>query len=106
MICRRCHLYTRVIFPLVISSLIVTGSPAVIGDSEEEVGGDDVALEFNYDLENLNQKQKQKISERMLGWQLTLGRSGELGTLNYDKEVSHNHIPRLTSGQEVIQLVS
>lgn len=84
---------------------MITGSPAVIGDSEEEVGGDDVALEFNYDLENQNQNQKQKISERMLGWQLTLGRSGELGTLNYDKEVSHNHIPRLTSGQEVIQLV-
>jgi len=83
---------------------LITGSPAVIGDSEEEVGGDDVALEFSYDLENQNQKQK--ISEHMLGWQLTLGRSGELGTPNYDKEVSHNHIPRLTSGQEVIQLVA
>jgi cellulose synthase A len=79
---------------------LILGSPAIIGDSEEDDGGND----FNYDLENQNQKEK--ISDRMLGWQLTLGRSGELGGTNYDKEVSRNHIPQLSSGQEVIQLTS
>ncbi|GAU36202.1 hypothetical protein TSUD_363560 [Trifolium subterraneum] len=71
------------------------GSPAIIGDSEEYDGASD----FNYDLENQNQKQK--ISDRMLGWELTLGRPGELGGTNYDKEVSRNHIPQLSSGQEL-----
>jgi len=75
---------------------LIPGSPAVDGDS------DDVSLDFDYDLEN----QKLKYSERMLGSRLTLGRSGELGAPNYDKEVSHNHIPRPISGQEVIQIVA
>lgn len=70
----------------------------MIGDSEEDVGADDG------DLENPNQKQK--ISDSMFGWQLTLERSEEVGIPNYDTEVSHNHIPRLTNGQEVIQLAS
>ncbi|CAI8607508.1 unnamed protein product [Vicia faba] len=75
------------------------GSPAIIGDSEVDGGADDGVSDFNYELENQNQKQK--ISDRMLGWQLTLGRSEEVGVPNYDKDVSHNHIPRLTNGQEV-----
>ena len=75
---------------------MIPGSPAVDGD------GDDVSLDFDYDLEN----QKLKNSERVLGPRLTLGRSGELGAPNYDEEVSHNHILRPTSGQEVIQLVA
>lgn len=83
---------------------MIPGSPAIIGDSEEDGGVDDGVSDFNYELENQNQKQK--ISDRMLGWQLTLGRSEEVGVPNYDKEVSHNHIPRLTNGQEVIQLAS
>lgn len=83
---------------------MILGSPAILGDSEEDGGADDGASDFNYDFENQNQKQK--ISESMLGWQLTLGRTEEGGAPNYDKEVSHNHIPRLTSGQEVIQLAS
>lgn len=83
---------------------MILGSPAILGDSEEEGGADDGASDFNYDSEHQNQKQK--ISERMLGWQLTYGRSEEVGAPNYDKEVSHNHIPRLTSGQEVIQFAS
>jgi cellulose synthase A len=79
---------------------LILGSPAIIGDSEE----DDCANDFNYDLENQNQKEK--ISDSMLGWQLTLGRSGELSDPNYEKEVPRNHIPQLSSGQEVIQLTS
>ncbi|KAI4323410.1 hypothetical protein L6164_023018 [Bauhinia variegata] len=75
------------------------GSPAILGDREEDGGADDGASDFHYDSENQNQKQK--ISERMLSWQLTYGRAEDVGPPNYDKEVSHNHIPRLTSGQEV-----
>lgn len=29
----------------------------------------------------------------MLGWQLKLGQSEEIGVPNYDKDVSHNHNP-------------
>lgn len=83
---------------------MIPGSPAIIGDSGEDEGVDDGVSDFNYELENQNQKQK--ISDRMLRWQLTLGRSEEVGVPNYDKDVSHNHIPRLTNGQEVIQLAS
>lgn len=32
---------------------------------------------------------------------MTYGRGEDVGPPNYDKEVSHNHIPLLTSGQEV-----
>ena len=38
----------------------------------------------------------------MLSWHMTYGRAEEIGAPNYDKEVSHNHIPLLTSGQEVV----
>ena len=37
----------------------------------------------------------------MLGWHLTRGKSEEMGQPEYDKEVSHNHLPRLTSRQDV-----
>ncbi|KAK7343169.1 hypothetical protein VNO80_26132 [Phaseolus coccineus] len=75
------------------------GSPAILGDTEEDAAATDIASDFNYDSDNQNQKQK--ISERMLSWQLTYARGEEVGAPNYDKEVSHNHIPLLTSGQEV-----
>lgn len=68
------------------------GSPAILGDREEDGGADDGASDFNYNSENQNQK-------RMLGWQMAYGRSEEVGAPNYDKEVSHNHIPMLSSGQ-------
>jgi len=42
----------------------------------------------------------------MLGWQMAYGRAEEVGAPNYDKEVSHNHIPMLSGGQEVVQLCS
>jgi hypothetical protein len=37
----------------------------------------------------------------MLSWQMTFGRGEDLGAANYDKEVSHNHIPLITNGHEV-----
>lgn len=88
---------------------MIPGSPAILGDMEEDgAPAADGASDFNYDSENQNQNQnqKQKISERMLSWQLTYPRGEEVGAPNYDKDVSHNHIPLLTSGQEVIQLAS
>jgi len=85
---------------------MIPGSPAILGDTEEDGaatdGATDGASDFNYDSDHQNQKQK--ISERMLSWQLTYARGEEVGAPHYDKEVSHNHIPLLTSGQEVIQL--
>jgi len=80
------------------------GSPAILGDREEDGGADDGASDFNYNSENQNQKQK--IAERMLGWQMAYGRAEDVGAPNYDKEVSHNHIPMLSGGQEVVQLGS
>ncbi|KAF1885283.1 hypothetical protein Lal_00029172 [Lupinus albus] len=75
------------------------GSPAILGDREGDGGADDGASDFNYDLEHQNQKQK--ISECMLSWHMTYHRAEEVGAPNYDKDVSHNHIPRLTNGQEL-----
>ncbi|OMO69773.1 Cellulose synthase [Corchorus capsularis] len=77
------------------------GSPAIVGDREEDGDADDGASDFNYSSENQNQNQKQKIAERMLSWHATYGRGEDVGAPNYDKEVSHNHIPLLTNGQEV-----
>ena len=34
---------------------------------------------------------------------MTYGRGEDSGAPNYDKEVSHNHIPLLTNGHEVSQ---
>lgn len=86
---------------------MIPGSPAILGDTEEDGAAIDGAAidgasDFNYDSDTQNQKQK--ISERMLSWQLTYARGEEVGAPNYDKEVSHNHIPLLTSGQEVFHL--
>ncbi|KAB5520497.1 hypothetical protein DKX38_024816 [Salix brachista] len=75
------------------------GSPAILGDREEDGDADDGASDFNYSSENQNQKQK--IAERMLSWQMTYGRGEDVGATSYDKEVSHNHIPLLTNRQEV-----
>jgi len=83
---------------------MILGSPAILGDREEDGSADDGASDFNYNSENQNQKQK--IAERMLGWQMAYGRGEEVGAPNYDKEVSHNHIPMLSGGQEVVQLGS
>jgi len=81
---------------------MIPGSPAILGDTEEDGAATDGASDFNYDSDTQNQKQK--ISERMLSWQLTYARGEEVGAPSYDKEVSHNHIPLLTSGQEVFHL--
>ena len=75
------------------------GSPAILGDREEDAVADDDTSDFNYTSENQNEKQK--IAERMLSWHMTYGRGEDVSAPNYDKEVSHNHIPLLTSGQEV-----
>lgn len=69
------------------------GSPAIPGDKDEDVFADEATVELNY-------PQKEKISERMLGWHLTRGKSEKMGQPEYDKEVSHNHLPRLTSRQD------
>ncbi|KAL9420970.1 hypothetical protein AB3S75_038525 [Citrus x aurantiifolia] len=75
------------------------GSPAILGDREEDGDADDGASDFNYSSENQNQKQK--ISERMLSWHMRYGQGEDASAPKYDNEVSHNHIPRLTGGQEV-----
>lgn len=82
---------------------MILGSPAILGDREEDGGADDGASDFNYNSENQNEKQK---IEHMLGWQMAYGRAEEAIAPNYDKEVSHNHIPLLSGGQEVVQLGS
>ncbi|KAH9710165.1 cellulose synthase A catalytic subunit 3 [Citrus sinensis] len=79
------------------------GSPAILGDREEDGDADDGASDFNYSSENQNQKQK--ISERMLGWHMRYGQGEDASAPKYDNEVSHNHIPRLTGGQEVRQFL-
>nr|POE91964.1 cellulose synthase a catalytic subunit 3 [udp-forming] [Quercus suber] len=75
------------------------GSPAILGDREEDADADDGGSDFNYNSEDQNQKQK--IAERMLSWHMTYGRGEDVGAPSYDKEVSHNHIPLLTNGTEV-----
>ncbi|KAE9620913.1 putative cellulose synthase (UDP-forming) chromatin regulator PHD family [Lupinus albus] len=70
------------------------GSPAILGD-REDCSADSGVSDFNYNLE------KQKISDRMLSWHMTQHRAEEVGAPNYGKEVSHNHVPHLTSGQEL-----
>lgn len=75
---------------------LIPGSPAIRGDGEEDGDVDDVVADINYSSEDQNQKQK--IAERMLSWQMTYGRGEDT---NYDREVSHNHIPLLTNGMDV-----
>ncbi|PPD91559.1 hypothetical protein GOBAR_DD11497 [Gossypium barbadense] len=74
------------------------GSPAILGDRETGGDADDGASDFNY---SENQEQKQKLAERTLGWNAKYDRGEDVGAPTYDKEISHNHIPLLTSGQEV-----
>ncbi|KAI4384667.1 hypothetical protein MLD38_002789 [Melastoma candidum] len=75
------------------------GSPAVPGDGEEDVDVDDSISDLNYQSENENQKQK--VAQRMLSWHMRYGQSEDTPAPSYDKEISHNRIPRLTSAQEV-----
>ncbi|WCJ18426.1 Cellulose synthase family protein [Euphorbia peplus] len=78
------------------------GSPAILGDREEDdadADPDDAVKDFSYSSEMHNQKEK--IAERMLSWQMTYGRAQDVVVPTYDKEVSHNHIPLLTDGNEV-----
>lgn len=85
------------LFTLPFSTCFCIGSPAVLGDEEDaELDDDDDAIDLNYISES--QKQKQKIAERMMSWQMAYEQPP-----NYDKEVSINHIPLLTNGQEVVQ---
>ena len=74
----------------------IAGSPAIHGDSEED--GDSDSL-----FTSENQNDKQKVAERMLSWHMTYGRGDDIVTPNYDKEVSHNHVPLLTHSVEVCQ---
>lgn len=96
----RTLLVTRYSFNLYLF-LVDLGSPAILGDREDDTDVDDSTSDFNYTSENQNEKQK--IAERMLSWHMTYGRGEDVGPPNYDKEVSHNHIPLLTNGQEVGQ---
>lgn len=76
-----------------------TGSPAIAGDREEDTDVDEETTTFPFSSQT--QSEKQKTAERMLNWHMTYGRGDETNVPNYDKEVSHNHIPLLTSGHEV-----
>lgn len=79
--------------------IVDLGSPAILGDREEDTDAEDATSDFNYTSENQNEKQK--IAERMLSWHMTYGRGEDVQPPNYDKEVSHNNIPLLTNCQEV-----
>ena len=79
-----------------------TGSPVVRGDKVEDSDVDDGS--------DINEPTggsilKEKPQERMLGWHMNNGQSGELGPPSYDKEVPMSHIPRLPSGRTVFRLV-
>lgn len=78
--------------------LFFPGSPAILGDQEEGADADDSVSDFNY---SENQNLNRKTEERILSWHMQYGQNEDVSAPNYDKEVSHNHIPRLTSGQEV-----
>ncbi|KAF5195569.1 Cellulose synthase A catalytic subunit 3 [UDP-forming] [Thalictrum thalictroides] len=71
------------------------GSPPVHDHEMEDGDVDDVASNFNYSSGN----QDQKIAEQRLSYRMTYGRGEDVTTPNFDKEVSHNHIPLLTSAQ-------
>lgn len=90
----------KIFWILLIFVLLLPGSPAILGDREEDADADDGASDFNYTSEEQNQKQK--IAERMLSWPMAYGRGEDVGAPSYDKEVSHNNIPLLTNGTEVI----
>ncbi|XP_047315745.1 cellulose synthase A catalytic subunit 3 [UDP-forming]-like isoform X2 [Impatiens glandulifera] len=75
-----------------------TGSPAIHGDREEEAILNAGTRDFIY---SENQHDKKKVAQRMLGWHASYGRGRAVASPNYDKEVSHNHIPLLINGHEV-----
>ncbi|KAG9138232.1 hypothetical protein Leryth_001448 [Lithospermum erythrorhizon] len=75
------------------------GSPAIIGDAEEDSNADEGASDLHYSYEA--QKEKEKVSERMLSWHMNYERGEDAGAPKYDKEVSHTHIPFLTNGTDV-----
>ena len=76
-----------------------TGSPAILGDRDEDVDVDDETTNFPFSSQAQNEKQK--TSDRTMNWHMTYGRGDDTNAPVYDKEVSHNHIPLLTSGHEV-----
>ncbi|GJX99239.1 hypothetical protein Tco_0356258 [Tanacetum coccineum] len=69
----------------------VLPSPPIVGDKEKGVDVDDSTTDFP-STEAENEKQKQKIAQRMLSWHQTYGRGEDVNALNYDKEVSRNHV--------------
>lgn len=72
------------------------GSPPVDGEEKDDADGDDVS-DFSYPA--IDQEQKQKMSERMLGWHY--GQGDDIGPAKYDSgELPRNPIPRLTHGSE------
>ena len=79
-----------------------TGSPAVRGEKVEDSDVDDGVSDINEP--SGNQSQKEKPSERMLGWHMNQGQSGELGPPSYDREATLGHIPRIASGRTVFAL--
>lgn len=52
----RYFVYTCVVFPLIIKFLLISGIHAILRNSEEDGGDDDDVSDFNYELENQNQK--------------------------------------------------
>lgn len=79
-----------------------TGSPPVHGDKVEDSDVDEAVSDVNDP--SGNSILKEKPQERMLGWHMNQGQSGELGPPSYDKEVPVSHIPRLASGRTVYGL--
>lgn len=75
------------------------GSPAVHGDKVEDSDVDEAVSDVNEP--SGNSILKEKPQERMLGWHMNQGQSGELGPPSYDKEVPVSHIPRLASGRTI-----
>lgn len=90
-----CFLGFKFLFPS------IAGSPAIYGDREED---GDTPSDSLFTSENQNDKQK--VAERMLSWHMTYGRGEDIVAPNYDKEVSHNHIPLLTHSVEVCRSYS
>lgn len=80
-----------------------TGSPAIHGEKVEDSDVEDVVSDVNEPLGSSILKEKPQ--ERMLGWHMNHGQSGELGPPTYDKEAPISHIPRLATGRTVFRLL-
>lgn len=96
-ICQVQFLCNKLSSTYLITLFLLAGSPAILGDHEED---GDAGEDYNYSPED--HTQKEKIAERMLSWHMTYGQGENVAPANYDGEVSHNHIPQLTSRQEVV----